>query len=534
VKLIKYPLACIAACLPLASGYSTPASATTTGPTAATVTGVAEGRSYTVGVVPSWSSPSGQQTAGYMDGHPFEKGTALKSAGSHTLAVVTRRGDQEAATTSHFTIVRPELLGGYARSGWSWSESAPIAAGKLNHIFYAFANISGTNIVSAPGSNDASNMAYLNRLKAANPGLRVLLSINGNGFSDAALTTESRAAFAQSAVGWIDTYHLDGIDIDWEYPTHTPDARPEDKHNFTLLLQAVRSALDAAGARDGHYYELTIATGTDQTYLDAVEIDKIAPYVDDMNLMTYDFAGGWSDHTAHFTNLRDAPYGTVDSVGSAVSVFRKAGVPANKLVVGAAFYGAAWFNVRSTAHNGLGQAADLGGPLVARSDIMNYLLRTDPAGHFTFQKYWDSVANAPYLFDGHTWVSYDDPRSVFDKAAFARDRGLGGAMFWEYALDQTGILVDALHSGMMSGHGYPDTTVPQPHVDGIADGAAAPGPVSATWSSEPDTWYAATLNGKPYSAGTPVTTPGDYSLVLAALNVRSELRTSTVVHFSIG
>ena len=60
--------------------------------------------------------------------------------------------------------------------------------------------------------------------KAQYPELKVKLMIGGwgknaNGFSPMAADPEKRAAFVANVKAAIEEYHLDGVDIDWEYPT---------------------------------------------------------------------------------------------------------------------------------------------------------------------------------------------------------------------------------------------------------------------------------------------------------------------------
>ena len=42
------------------------------------------------------------------------------------------------------------------------------------------------------------------------------------------------------------------------------------------------------------------------------------------------------------------------------------------------------------------------------------------------------------------WITYDDPQSMKAKTDFIKERGLGGAMFWELSNDRTYQLLDTL------------------------------------------------------------------------------------------
>jgi chitinase len=140
-----------------------------------------------------------------------------------------------------------------------------VNARKLTRINYAFANIKDGEIIEG-FSHDAENFTILNALKKDNPSLRILVSVGGwtwsGNFSDASLTPKSRARFIASAVRFVDRYHLDGLDIDWEYPNQVGNGnvfRPEDKHNFTLLLAELRQRFDVEQNRLGRRLYTSIA-----------------------------------------------------------------------------------------------------------------------------------------------------------------------------------------------------------------------------------------------------------------------------------
>jgi len=325
-----------------------------------------------------------------------------------------------------------------------------INARKLTRINYAFANIKDGEIVEG-FSHDAENFATLNSLKRTNPSLRVLVSVGGwtwsGGFSDMALTRQSRARFISSAVRFAERYKLDGLDIDWEYPGQVGNGntfRPQDKQNFTLLLAELRQRFDVEQKRLGRRLYTSIATGASQKFLDNTEMEKVQRYVDTVNLMTYDFYVG-GPATGHDAPLFHNPADPKNvSAQRSVEMYLQAGVAAHKIVLGVPFYGRSWGEV-SSVNDGLfqpGKAAR--GVHFSYPDLPN-LLATG------FVRHWDATASAPFLYNPETqvFVTYEDPQSLAAKCSFVNQRRLGGVMFWEYFNDSTGILLDAVHAGLM-------------------------------------------------------------------------------------
>ena len=84
-----------------------------------------------------------------------------------------------------------------------------------------------------------ADLVHLARLRKANPSLRILISVGGwgaGGFSSMAKSEDTRKKFALSCLDAIKRYHLDGIDVDWEYPCLDwggIDSSPDDRDNFT-------------------------------------------------------------------------------------------------------------------------------------------------------------------------------------------------------------------------------------------------------------------------------------------------------------
>src|SRR5262249_44509657 len=150
-----------------------------------------------------------------------------------------------------------------------------------------------------------------------------------------------------SAVQLVRNYSLDGVDLDWEYPGQGVAGiknRPEDKQNFTLLLKTLREQLDAesdSGKRTGvTRYTLTIAAA-DREYFDPTQMGRLHAYPDWINLMSYDFFNSLTPTTGHHAGLYRSQHAapTDRDADSAVKQYLAAGVPAEKIVLGVAFYG---------------------------------------------------------------------------------------------------------------------------------------------------------------------------------------------------
>jgi len=363
----------------------------------------------------------------------------------------------------------PTRVVGYLASWGVRSKGTRIAdlpARDLTHIFYAFAKIGNDGRVSledpcvdvgacdsAPTAGSGGNFAELERLKARNPRLKLVISIGGwtgsGTFSDIALTDASRRLFAESAVDLFirqRTGLFDGIDIDWEFPVaggmKGNVERAADKQNFTLLLAELRRQLDAQGALDHRHYELTIAASARPQEIANVEIARIEPLLDFINVMTYDYHSGPGR-----TNF-NAPLYAADSdptpqlnVDVTMRAFLDAAVPASKLLVGIPFYGHGYGSVPNV-NGGLFQSGT-GTPTGwrARDGDWNVLAQTrlkDPR----YVRHWEPSARVPWLYDSTsgTWVSYDDPESVREKVRYVRRRGLGGVVIWELGGDNGSLM----------------------------------------------------------------------------------------------
>jgi len=316
------------------------------------------------------------------------------------------------------------------------------------------------------------NFNQLLQLKEAHPHLITMISVGGwtlsGRFSDVALTQASREKFATSAINFMKRYGFDGVDIDWEYPVGGGLAsnvtRPQDKQNYTLLLQELRRQLDAQAAIDGRHYYLTIAAPGGDDKIANLEPAGIAAAVDWINVMAYDFAGGWETTTGHHAPLYspegpDAPNpSTLWSVDGALNQYLAAGVQPEKLVVGVPFYGRGWVGVPSTnlglnqSANGLPQGTWESG-MFDYWDLMEKITRQPEV----YQVYDDTASRSSFLYapnDNRLWVTFDDRFSMQRKVDYIKANQLGGVMFWELSGDTrepSTSLLEVIHQGL-NGH----------------------------------------------------------------------------------
>lgn len=285
----------------------------------------------------------------------------------------------------------------------SWSEVMPDPQ-YMTHINYAFGHVNES--FNGVKIDNEERLRQIVDLRKQKPELKVLLSIGGWGsgrFSEMAANDEYRRAFAADCDRVVKEFALDGIDIDWEYPTSSManiSSSPDDTENFTLLMQDIRAAI-------GNEKELTLATVASARYID---FKAILPSVDFVNIMAYDMASAPKHHSALYPSGHS---GDITSDG-AVTAHLKAGVPPSKLVMGMPFYGR-------------------GGDGYPIFQDYNKVGNTDTQ----YTEKWDEVAQVPYLADKNDTLvfGFENPRSLAIKCQYILDKDLLGGMYWDYSGD---------------------------------------------------------------------------------------------------
>jgi chitinase len=228
-------------------------------------------------------------------------------------------------------------------------------------------------------------------------------------------------------------HHYDGIDIDWE-PSATTT---EDGLAYTTFMKNLRAHFP--------HQTITTALGASEYWIGHFNWKDITDNVDYVNVMTYDYSGGWGGRADFCSNLFPAsvykPQPTLSVAEGMTNLIENHKVPPAKLLLGMTFWPSRF------AVNHIGDSFPKNGPgfsmNITYADAM-CLLQTGKYADF-----WDDKAAAPYLERkvGGSVVVYENPRSIQRKCEYAEKLGCAGVMIWHLGADVDGDkapLMDAL------------------------------------------------------------------------------------------
>jgi chitinase len=246
-----------------------------------------------------------------------------------------------------------------------------------------------------------------------------------------ASTGANRAKFVANLKKLMTDYGLDGLDLDWEPVAET------DKPALLALVKDLRKALPNA--------LLTLPAGAslNTNFPEDLSIyAQLAPYLNQLNLMTYGMVGGYADgtpyegwlswHSSPLYNPRNNEYWrTPTSINDAVLAYSRAGVPLKKLGIGIGFYGGCWTGpVTGPRQEPKGSRFAAGDNDMSYSNIMRDYYTSSA-------ERWDGGAKASYLSFSEprgpkscTFISYENPSSIKVKGNYVKAKGLGGVILW--------------------------------------------------------------------------------------------------------
>ncbi|KAG8175504.1 hypothetical protein JTE90_009138 [Oedothorax gibbosus] len=316
------------------------------------------------------------------------------------------------------------------------------------HLVYGFAKLGHDNRIAAYDSyldlKEHWGLGAYDRftgLKSGHPQLKTLLAIGGwnegsTKYSRMARRETSRSVFVRSCVETLLKHGFDGLDMDWEYPA-TRGGVPQDKGNFVKLLKELHEAFQP------HNLLLTSAVSAGQHTIDvAYDIPALGKYLDLINLMAYDFHGGWDKTTGHNSPM----YARLDETGTqrtlnvdyAVKYWLRRGAPASKLVLGMPLYGRSFVlqDPHRNGYNATIRGKGKAGEYTREQGFMGY---NELCKMFQKDKTWkvtiDKHVQAPHAVKDRNWIGYDDIKSLSLKVDYLMKMKLAGAMVWSLETD---------------------------------------------------------------------------------------------------
>jgi len=320
------------------------------------------------------------------------------------------------------------------------------------------------------------------------PHLRWVLSVGGwydsNYFTEAT-QPQYRENFIKSCVEYTKAFGFDGIDIDWEYPgfehgqmplpgdlpindgedafdcakVQCQDDRSNDGELFNTFLEELKAAMKAAGPNPhGEEFIVTIAAPAAYDKYEKVDLDRMCEALDFVNIMTYDMSGAFDVATNHQGPIIELDQDRRYSIDDAIEAHLEAGCDPKKLIMGIPFYARQFDRVEGCDDDvelpGLFQ--NFTGPDVETcvSSPIDCVPPYKDIIQRPIETYFDNVGQSVYSIEKNTaegckLYSYDTPESIDVKGAYAREKGLGGYMYWAIGQDtQNNDLLQALNRNL--------------------------------------------------------------------------------------
>jgi chitinase len=320
-----------------------------------------------------------------------------------------------------------------------------VQAKKLTHLNLSFGVVKDGEVSIG---EIREGLDYVKKLRKYSQKLNIMLSLGGGDenqkfpFGVATRTQAGIDRLADSAIAVVMEYGLDGIDCDWEYPCSSGDSNEKMQH--LKLMKTLRARLDEYSAARQKKCWLTYAAPCTESYIRSVAIKELVQVADFINLMCYDYRWESPRTGFHCNTFSTSDDTDPTSIDWAVKKYMEAGAPPEHLVLGAAFYSHRYDGVVGGG-NGYGQpytGAYSYGPTFTEI-YHNYEKNS------RFVKYWHDEAKEPWLFDGESFITYDDSQAMIYKAEIVKREGLGGMMYWEHSADLTGTLFNAVYDNLM-------------------------------------------------------------------------------------
>ncbi|XP_030381100.1 chitotriosidase-1 [Scaptodrosophila lebanonensis] len=340
--------------------------------------------------------------------------------------------------TRNLVIERPQRLVCYYQDDGLELRLLDVPGDLCTHINIGVASLNNLTL-ALPPSLQKVLQDELPIYHAANPHVKILLWIggadSGKEFADMVINHARRKEFIRSLKAVMQKYRaLDGIDLDWEFPS----AYDKERQHFSQLLYEIRQEWNREHRSD-RVLSVAVAAPEGIAFF-AYNIRELNLYADYVSVMAYDFHFYTKD--TPFTGL-NAPLYARKNESSIMSTFNinytihwwlRNGIEPNRLVVGLPTYGHSFtlvnpFNKRIGAPAlGVGECG-LGG-------FTTHSQTCDCGNRYLKPLYeYDEETCSPILSANQEWISYENEKSITCKAQFAKSLNIGGVMIYSLNSD---------------------------------------------------------------------------------------------------
>ncbi|TGO83844.1 hypothetical protein BPOR_0584g00010 [Botrytis porri] len=321
-----------------------------------------------------------------------------------------------------------------------------ISTQNITHLIFAFMSISPNTFHVVPFDTMAVPMYSFTALASAT--LATYMAIGGGGssvlppiWSQMVSNQGNRAAFISSVEGWLSTFHFQGVDLDWEFPSSNSD-----RDGLVALVREMRESFTTNFPERN--WGISVVLPPDISSLQFFDPINLEPYTTFFNFMSYDLHGPWEASNPSLGAFV-RPQTSLPDITIALSPLWFAGVDPAKLNLGLAAYGRG-YTLASP------ECADIGcayiglsepGPCSTEPGILSMREIEVLVQREGLKPTWVGATAAEQggmgvkqivFGGGKQWMGFDDQESWGVKRKYADALCMGGTVVWSLDLQGVG------------------------------------------------------------------------------------------------
>ncbi|CUM64419.1 uncharacterized protein PRCAT00002022001 [Priceomyces carsonii] len=307
-------------------------------------------------------------------------------------------------------------VGYWMNSGGSLAmDPSKLAQYNFDIVHYGFIPVSAAFVVDS-GSTFNTKFSSIKSKKVASFG-----GAGGSSYFSSGATATNRKKLATNIVQFLAAHNLDGIDLDWEYPTSSTDG-----NNYLALVQLIKSLLPSGKT-------LSVTLPASYASLKYYPVSSMQNYVDYFVYMTYDLHGQWDYSTGEGVQCHT----NKTAVNDSLLMLAKAGVTMSKVYGGLVNYGRS-YQLSSAKCTAVGcpftgpNSGAKAGPITNTPGILSEPeINAIASSTRKNKRSTDSKAQCDIMvFDNTQWVAWPKAGERTTMQLYFKASGLGGSALW--------------------------------------------------------------------------------------------------------